>query len=134
MKTISVVILSILPLYACGASRATGPAQTAPATSQQAPNGAQPEGGGMMGHGMTHSGGKGQAMVDKCPMAVPGTTVRSEEVEGGATIGAARLAGKCFGVVRKPKADERVPLACAKRQVVDRGGLPRCRPFGLRSD
>src|SRR5206468_9019668 len=44
-------------------------------------------GGGMMkGGGMMGGGMMGKGMADSCPMAVAGTSVRAEEVEGGTAM------------------------------------------------
>lgn len=86
MKSIGILILGVLPLCACGAPQSSGQVHTAPSSTPQTPEPTGMMSQGMMSQGMMQSGSRGKAMADKCPMAVPGTTVRSEEIEGGATM------------------------------------------------
>lgn len=82
MKNIRVLVLSAFALAGCAASQTTNPSASAPHSPEHARGEADPvKGPGMMG-------GKGMMghMAGMCPLAVPATTVRSEETEGGASL------------------------------------------------
>lgn len=78
MKTSILFVTGALALGGCASSKAREPATTPQTEARQAAT-AQQEStrGGMMGNG---------EMAGMCPMRVDGTTVRAEEVEGGAAM------------------------------------------------
>ena len=65
------MMLGVLVVAACASSQPSGESQSAPPSAEQ-----RGMGGGMMHHGM----------ADMCPMQVAGTSVRTEDVEGGVAI------------------------------------------------
>jgi hypothetical protein len=77
MRTSIVLIIGALALGGCASSQANR--QPAAAEPQAAPPPMRPQQG-------TRGGSMGGDMAGMCPMAVEGTTVRAEDVEGGAAI------------------------------------------------
>lgn len=98
MKYVAILLVSSIAL-ACATRQATSqtpapaPGSSAEAHAMMGPgmmgHGQSGMGQGMMGHGqggmMSHEM-MGPGMGENCPMALEGTTVRSEEVAGGASI------------------------------------------------
>lgn len=79
MKHLLIAFVGALTLAGCASSQT---ASRPPAASTAPAPGPGMHGGGKM-HGAMMAGGD---MGKSCPMMVPGTTARSEEVEGGAAI------------------------------------------------
>lgn len=99
MKVSTLLCLGYLALAGCATNPNSRGAQQPATTSPQCEPGAANHaaapgmpnkpgmmGAGMMGHGLMGGMGKDGMKGMECPMKVPGTTVRAEEVEGGSAM------------------------------------------------
>lgn len=85
MKASILIIVGALALGSCASSKTTQQPNTTQPTPAE-PEAAEPAAEQQPEQPDMHSGMMGGNMADMCPMAVQGTTVRAEDVEGGAAI------------------------------------------------